>query len=110
MKTLTVHSTPRAEANRGPILANRSSDRLQDLQSEPRPVLDRSSVLVRPLVRYILQELIDQVSVRTVDHDAIESGLVHSDLSCPLEPLNVLLDLRDGKRSRDDAGTGELDG
>jgi len=105
---LTIHSTPRAESNGSPILTNRFGDRLQNLQSKPRPVLDGPSVLVRPLIRHILQELINQVPVRTVDHDAVESSLVHSDLSRPLEPFNVLLDLRNGERSRDDASATDL--
>ena len=107
---LTVHGAPRADTDSGPILADRLRDRFQDLQREPRPVLDCPSVLVRPLIRYILQELVNQVPVRAVEHDTIEPSLVHSDFSCPLVPSNVLLDLRDGKRSGNDAGTAPLDG
>ena len=107
--SLTIHGTPRADSNGGPILANRLGDRFEDLQSESGPVLDRPSVLVRPLVRHILQELVYQVPVCTMDHDAVESGLVDSGFSSSLEPLNVFFDLRDGKRSRGDAGTAEFD-
>jgi hypothetical protein len=106
----TVHGTPRADTDSSPILANSFRDRFQDLQREPRPVLDRSSVLVRPLIRHILQELVNQVPVCAVKHNAIEPGPVHSGISCPLEPLNILLDLRDSKRSRNDGGTAVLDG
>ena len=96
-EALTIHGTPRADTNSSPILANGFGNRFQDLEKEPRPILNRSSVLVRPLIRHILQELVNQVPVRTMDHYAIESGTVHGDFSCSLEPLDVLLDLRDGK-------------
>ena len=44
-----------------------------------------------------------------MDHNAIETRLVYGDLGCPPEPLYILLDLRNGKFSRDDGGTGGFD-
>ena len=105
-----MHSTPRTESDSSPVLANRFGNGLQNLQSKPRPILNGPTVLVRSLIRHILHELVNQVPIRTVNHDAVKSSLVHSDLSRPLEPLDVLLDLRNGKWSRDNAVAADLDG
>jgi len=44
-----------------------------------------------------------------MDHNPVEPSLVYCDFGCPLEPLDVLLDLGDSKGSRNDACTGGLD-
>jgi len=44
-----------------------------------------------------------------MEHYAVEAGLVHSDFSRPLKPLDVLLDLGDGKRSGGHGSTRDFD-
>lgn len=46
----------------------------QCLEQEACPVLDRPAIGIRPLVRPVLQELIDQVTVGTVQLHAIKTG------------------------------------
>jgi hypothetical protein len=61
----------RAEADAGLLGSNRSDDGVDDLESEPAPVIDRAAVLVSTLVRVKLSELVNQVAVGGVDcvHD-----------------------------------------
>lgn len=92
-KKHTLVQAPRAQADRGLALTHCGNDGLGDLEGEARPVLDRTAVLVRPLVRDVLQELVDEVAVGAVDLDAVEAGFVHRVRGSGRVPLNVLLDL-----------------
>ena len=56
---LTLVLAPRAQADGGLVLSDGSSDGVEDLEREPRAVLNRAAVLVRPLVRDVLVELVD---------------------------------------------------
>ena len=44
------------------------------LEQEARPIFDRPTISVRSLVGAVLQKLIDQIAVRPVQLDAIETG------------------------------------
>ena len=89
--THTLVLVPRAQTDRSLALSDRSGDGADDLKGEPRAVLDRAAVLVRAGVRHVLEELIGEVPVRSVDLDAVKTGLDRVG-SCGGIPLDVLLD------------------
>ena len=55
------------------ISAPHTDDGISDFQRQPRAILDGAAVLIRALVRGILQKLIEQVTVSAVDFDAIKA-------------------------------------
>ena len=61
--------------------------RADDLEREPRPVLEWPAVLVGALVGLGREELLEQVSVRAVELDGVEPGG-----DSPARPLAVLVD------------------
>src|SRR5690606_25240389 len=71
----TAERRARRQPDRGSIGADRVSNRGRRLDRDPRPVLARAAVLVRPTVRVRREELMDQVAVRAVDLDAVAAGL-----------------------------------
>ena len=50
-----------------------ADDGIGDFQRQPRAILDGAAVLIRALVGGILQKLIEQVTVRAMDFDAIKA-------------------------------------
>jgi len=92
MRMLTVKSTPRTQPDASPLLANGSGDRLNDLQSKSTSILDAPAVTIRSLVGHILQELLDQESIRSVHLYTVKSSF--DSISCSLSvELDVFLDL-----------------
>lgn len=91
--TLGVAVKPRAEPNRSLRLADARRDGVDDLECEPRAVLDRSPVLVRALVGAVVEELLDEVPVRAVHLDPVEPGTTDGVLGRLRKPPDVLLDL-----------------
>lgn len=99
-------SSERAEQARGPTLErapwaksearlrrpNGLHDGIDHFEREPASVLDRPAILIGPLVTGILEELVDQIPMRTVDLDAIESCTKHGVARCLRVCLNILLD------------------
>ena len=57
------------------ILADHLAKSGQDLEREPRAILQRAAVLVRPSVGVRGQELADEVAVRAVDVNHVDPGL-----------------------------------
>ena len=90
---LTLVPVPRAKADAGLALPDGSNDSVDDFEREPHAVLDRAPVLVRPLVRDVLDELVEEVAVPAVDLDTVETGTVHCVRRRSAVPLDVLLDL-----------------
>ena len=70
-----------------------ASDGIDDLDRKPDAVLEAASILVRALVRHVLQELVDYVSVSAVDLDPVEPCTMHCVGCRGCVELNVLLDL-----------------
>ena len=70
-----------------------SPDRVDDLEQEPRPLGNRSAIRIGPMVAAVAQELIDQMSVRTLDLHAIESRS-HRIPGCFRERVDETRDLR----------------
>lgn len=73
-------------------MTNRVGNSLEYLECKPRPVFDRAAVRVGTSVGDVLRELVDEVSVRAVDLDAVKPG-TYSVLCGGLEKLHVLFDL-----------------
>ena len=84
---------PRAQADRSLLLADSRDDGIHDLEREPRTVLDRATVLVRALVRDVLEELIDEVPRGTVNLHAVKACTLYRILGRSRVPLDVLFDL-----------------
>ena len=73
----TAIFAPRADPERSSVFSNDVADRVCDFQGEPTPVLDRTAVLVRPLVADVLHELVRKIPVRAVDLDAVETSTLY---------------------------------
>jgi hypothetical protein len=69
----TIEFSPWTKPNTSLLCTNPLGDCIDDLESKSSSVLNRTAIVVRAFVRYILRELIDQVSVRAMDFYAIES-------------------------------------
>ena len=70
-----MESAPGAEADRGLVRAHGRNNGIYDLEGEAGAVLDRAAVLIRTLVRHCLQELVDEIAIRAVDFNTVETGL-----------------------------------
>ena len=81
------------------VVADRGADGADDLEREPRAVLERAAVLVRPVVDRGAEELGDQVAVAAVDLDAVEPGLAHAARRLG-EGVDDLVDLRPRSSAR----------
>ena len=86
-------SAPWAESNGALALAYGGGNCVHGLERKACPVLDRATVLVCAVVRHVLQKLVDEVAIRGMKLDSIESGAVHGVRGGLAIPLNVLLDL-----------------
>ena len=92
----TLEGAPRADAKSDLALTNSLCYSVDHLQREPTAVLDRAAVRVGTLVRGVLDELVDEVSVRAVDLDAVAAG-AQNGVACGLRKgIDVLLDLCEG--------------
>ena len=87
-----MESTPRADAEPDLLRANSGHDRIDDLEREAAPVLDRAAVLVGTSVRDVLGELVDEVPVRSVDLHPVETGLMHCVPRGLCERCDILFD------------------
>jgi hypothetical protein len=99
------------EAHAHPVRSPDAGHRRRHLPQEAGAVLDRTAVGVRPLVRAVAQELVDQVAVGAVDLDAVEArrqgaaGAVR-ELLDDAGDLVQLQGARDSERLRPFAGEG----
>ena len=69
-----VHIAARGEVQADSARPPHRDGRIDDLEHQARPVFDGSAVLVGPMVRAVLQELVEQVAIGAVDLDTVESG------------------------------------
>jgi hypothetical protein len=101
MQEPTAVGRPWAKPYRGLLGTNGFSDGVDNLETELRPVFNRASISVRTLVGDILQELIDQVAIRTVNFYAVESCFIDRiGGGCSIQ-LNVLLDFCEETKDRE---------
>lgn len=74
----TLEFAPWANAHSRLLLTDGTTHGINHLQSESTPVLDRAPVLVGALVRHLLNELVNEISMGAVDLDAIKARFVDS--------------------------------
>ena len=92
------------------IFADGLGDGFEDFEWEPGTVLDRPTVLVCPLVRNVLEELVREISVGGMELNSVESGLIDGSICGVGIPLDVGFDLFDRQRTRGRVGRGHGDG
>jgi hypothetical protein len=56
-----------------PVRRPDGEQRVDGLQKESGAVLDGAAIAVRPLIRAVVQELVEQVAVRAMNFDPVES-------------------------------------
>ena len=82
-----AHSLERVEGGEADgcaVSADCFDNSLDDFKGEPGTIFNGAAVAICSLVRHILEELIDKISVCTVDLDAIETSC-----DCVLRSLNM---------------------
>ena len=90
--TRTAEFAPRADSDASPCLANCSTNGIQHLQREAGAILDGTAIGVGTLVGYVLYELIDEVAVRKVDLNAVETSQVNGVRRGLRKELSIFLD------------------
>ena len=74
LELLTLEGAPRADAEPDLALSDSLCYSVDYLEREPTAALDLAAVRVGTHVRGVLDELVDEVSVRAVDLDAVAAG------------------------------------
>src|SRR6185437_13132939 len=97
--TNVMRGRMRRQVHTHPFRAKNRNCRISALQHETRAVLDGAAILVRALIRAVLQKLVEQVSISAVQFHAIEArGL--SVLCAPTKLLDHRFHLFNGQRPR----------
>ncbi len=109
IRALALEFAPRAQSYPSLLLSDSLRNRLNDLQSKPSSILHTPTILVRPLVRHILEELVDQIPVRSVNLNAVETGSVYSIRCSRGKQLDILMNFRDCQWTRSILRVGEFD-
>ncbi len=112
LHTHILRGTPWTKPDPCASWSNSLDDSIEDLQPESSTVLDAPSVLVRTLVRHVLKELVDEISIRTVDLelDAVKAGFVYDVESGACKELRILFDLIEGEWTWRLEGVGKFNG
>ena len=99
---LTLSCIERTQSNSRSFLPNNADDLLDNLQRKACPIFDASTPLIRSLVRYVLKELVDKVTVRAMNLNTVEAGSVNRIVRSFPEEFYVLENLfvSEGPRSR----------
>ena len=95
---LTIHCYKRAETNTNSVRANCIDHRVGDLQHESQAIIDRTTILIHPLVGGGLEELVREVAAGRVDLNAVKPRFQHSIFGGSGVQLHVFFDLLDGQR------------
>jgi hypothetical protein len=84
----------RGETDTDPISADRISDGPGRFLQKPEAVLNRSAIAIVPKVRAVSQELVDEVTVRSMKLNPIEAGVYRIESGLPeiFHHLNDLVD------------------
>ena len=88
----------RRQADGGPLRPDHVGDRARRLDEETDAVLDRAAIGVVAKVGAVAQELVDQIAVRAVQLDTVESGFLCV-LRATMEGLDDLRDLFEIERA-----------
>src|SRR5260221_11088154 len=67
-----VERVDRRQAHADTVWSPHSRNGGNYFEQQPRAVLDRSAVGVRPLVRTVAQELVDEIAICAMDLDAVK--------------------------------------
>src|ERR1700730_14725311 len=104
-----VEGAERRQPNADPIRPPDFADRLDHLYEQPHPVLDRTAISVGAPIGTRIDELIEEITIGSVDLHAVESGLQRISRSARvlLDNVGHLLD-RQGPR-RDERNQFALD-
>lgn len=105
----TRERTPRAQPRTHLRRADGPHHGLRDLQGEARPILNGAPIRIGSVVRDVLQELIQQISIRVMDLHAVEPGAVHRVRCGRGETPHVFLDFRNSERAGGGGVCAELD-
>lgn len=85
---LTLKTTPRAQSHSSPSLPDRCGNCVHYLQRKLAPALNRATIFISALVGGILCELIDDISICSVDLYTVEAG-TNGVLRCSSEAVYV---------------------
>jgi hypothetical protein len=69
----TLKRTPRAQSNADPLSTDLFDNRIHNLYRKSCSLPDTPAPSILPGIAHILQELVDKVSICTMDFDAIEA-------------------------------------
>ncbi len=100
---------PGAYPERGTMGAHRVDNRIDYFEWEACPVLDAPPIVIRTLVADVLDELVNEEPIHSIDFDAVETRFEHG-VGCRLgEELGVLVDFVYSERAGRLGGVGEFD-
>ncbi len=100
---------PGAHPEGSTMCADGVNNRIDHFEWEPGPVLDATPIRVRTLIGHVLDELIDEEPINTMDLDAVEARFEHG-VGCRLsEEFGILMDFVKGERAGRLGGVGEFD-
>ena len=105
----TSVSVPRTQTNAGLLLSDGLDNGVNDFQGEPAPVLGATSVLICSPIGVRFQELLDKISIRPVNLDAVEACFMNGIGRSSGEEFDVFFNLLDCQRPRWDACLGRFD-
>ena len=88
-----LECAPRTDAERDLVLPHGVRDCINDLEGKAAAVLDRAAILIRALVRDVLDELVDEVSVSEMEFYAVAPCAKDGVAGGPGEGGDIFLDL-----------------
>ena len=84
---------PRTQTNGCLTLTNPCTDCSNDVQGKSSSVLDRTAILVGADIGSVFEELVDEITVRAMHLDAVESSTMDCVFRSLCIPFDVLFDL-----------------
>ena len=96
----TIQGKPGRQAEPDALLPHRGGHGCDDLEREMRPLLGRSSILVRAIIRRLLEKLVDEEPVRAVHLHAVKARALDGVPRRSRVQLHVLSDFGFCQRTR----------
>jgi hypothetical protein len=69
-----MRTATRIEVQTNPAWAPNGNCGIDGFKHESRPILDRPTIFIRPMITHILKELVQQVAIGAVQLDSIKTG------------------------------------